>query len=180
MKFSHSTKLARPTLFLEKKNLPKNEINMPEERVLTPGGFRPKSLVHHVERTHGLRSVRSIVHKFEKASNALVEVSGAGLRFAEVPTLGSGWIADAYWNNGTGNSIISFKTTWQVPAAPTTQGNQTIFLSTVFRITEKTLESCSPFCNGDHRRTQEADISGQLQAGMSRLEAMLTTLISSA
>jgi hypothetical protein len=101
---------------------------MPEERVLTPGGFRPKSLVHLVERADGLRSMRGFVHKFDLTSRALVEVPNAELRFAEVPALGSGWITYAFWNNGTGNSISSFKTTWQVPAAPATPGDQTIFL----------------------------------------------------
>lgn len=75
---------------------------MPEESVLTPDGFRPKSLVHHVESIHGLRSVRGPVHKFDLASDAVVELPNAGLRLAQVPTLGSGWITYAYWNNGTG------------------------------------------------------------------------------
>jgi len=101
---------------------------MPEERVLTPGGFRPKSLVHRVEQGQGLCAVGAFVHKLDLASNSVIKLPSEELRFADVPALGSGWISYAFWNNGTGRPVSSFQSTWKVPAAPTTVGSQTIFL----------------------------------------------------
>jgi hypothetical protein len=43
-------------------------------------------------------------------------------------SFGAGWIAFAYWRNQTGSPITSFRTSWQVPARPTSDTGQTIFL----------------------------------------------------
>jgi hypothetical protein len=43
--------------------------------------------------------------------------------------LGTGWIADSYWNDGNSASpVTSFSTTWTVPPAPASRDGQTIFL----------------------------------------------------
>jgi len=54
--------------------------------------------------------------------------SGTAAAPAKVPGLAGGWITYAYWNNGTGKPLTSFKTTWRVPPNPLTQHGQTIFL----------------------------------------------------
>ncbi|CCI53877.1 MAG: hypothetical protein LKG20_02775 [Tetrasphaera jenkinsii] len=40
----------------------------------------------------------------------------------------NGWVAFTGWTNGSGSPISSFSTTWTVPAEPTTDVGQTIFL----------------------------------------------------
>lgn len=96
--------------------------------VLTPGGYRPRSLVHTVEEGHGLRAAGGVVRTVDASKNVTLDLLGVTLQPENVPALGSGWIAYAYWNNGTGRSILSFRTTWTVPQSPTTQSGQTIFL----------------------------------------------------
>lgn len=108
---------------------------MADELVLTPGGMRPLSLVQQVGEGQVLRAAEGVVHRiasgdsqaFEAAllSNSIDQVA---LQFQSTAALGSGWIAYAYWNNGTGSSITNFVTNWVVPPAPATQSGQTIFL----------------------------------------------------
>ncbi|HEY2713837.1 MAG TPA: hypothetical protein VGI60_15085 [Chthoniobacterales bacterium] len=38
------------------------------------------------------------------------------------------WVADAYWQNASGNPITEFRTRWTVPQPPSTQTNQLIYL----------------------------------------------------
>lgn len=45
-----------------------------------------------------------------------------------VPSLGTGWITYAFWNNATGNPITSFKTAWRVPPNPMGSDGQLIYL----------------------------------------------------
>jgi hypothetical protein len=100
-----------------------------EPLVLTPGGFRPKSLVHHIEDGNLLHADAGRFRKVNVASKKSTDLSTAVTAPPEIlPALGSGWIVYAYWNNGTGKPISSFRTTWVVPPAPTTPSSQTIFL----------------------------------------------------
>lgn len=119
---------------------------MAEELVLTPGGYRPKSLVHKIEPDHILRRTDRHLQKVHLSGTvvddfgAITEVSGnepllprttrllPNTMLRAVPALGYGWIAYAFWNNDTGTPISSFRTTWVVPPAPSTQSGQTIFL----------------------------------------------------
>lgn len=115
---------------------------MSDQLVLTPGGYRPKSKVHHVESTHAVRRVGDRHKKIDPAGNEVADLGPAVDRpegqpvqprhvvraFGRTPNLGSGWIAFADWTNITGLPITSFATTWTVPAAPRTQSGQTIFL----------------------------------------------------
>jgi hypothetical protein len=115
---------------------------MSEELVLTPGGFRPKSLVHLIEAGHTLRIKDSQIQKVHP-SGKIVQVypeiayrssreplmpGNVNVPARKVPSLGSGWITYAYWNNGTGTPISSFATTWVVPPPPSSQDGQLIFL----------------------------------------------------
>jgi hypothetical protein len=118
---------------------------MAEEYVLTPGGFRPKSLVHAVEAGHVVHVEEGRIRTLDSHGklvadhgpmvvqpgngalhphNVMKTAPGAA---AKVPALGSGWITYAYWSNTTGKPITSFKTTWEVPPVPKTQSGQTIF-----------------------------------------------------
>jgi hypothetical protein len=90
----------------------------PANFVLTPGGFRHRSLVHKVEKGHGLHLSDKRVQFIELASKARKDVPKGEVRLGEVPDLGSGWISYAYWNNGTGNSITSFPHDLESPACP--------------------------------------------------------------
>jgi hypothetical protein len=122
---------------------------MKEELVLTPGGYRPKSQVRHVEPGHVLRiSAGGNLQKVQRRSGKVVadfgpvahkaageplmpknvSVPAPAKTAGKVPDLGSGWISYAYWNNATGNAITSFSTTWVVPPEPAAQDGQTIFL----------------------------------------------------
>jgi len=101
---------------------------MTPDLVLTPGGFRHHALVHTVGEGEALVAVESLVRRLDLSTNALSDVAETALATKGAPALGSGWITYAFWNNGTGNSITSFETTWIVPDAPSVQGGQTIFL----------------------------------------------------
>src|SRR5215470_726147 len=96
--------------------------------VLTPGGYRHPSLVHRVEPGHALQFAREQARFVNLSTKAAIDVPRADASLAVVPALGSGWIAYAYWNNGTGNSLTSFRTIWKVPPPPKTDSGQTIFL----------------------------------------------------
>jgi len=102
--------------------------------VLTPGGYRPNTLVQRIEQGHALQFGKSPADGQElrivelSTSNLVKKLSQPSLPATELPALGSGWITYAYWNNGTGHSISDFKTTWQVPPEPESKGDQTLFL----------------------------------------------------
>jgi len=119
-----------------------------EQLVLTPGGFRSRSLVHPIEPNHGLRFDQGVLRKVDLATNRVFDIpppsagavaampppravatrapSGA-VSPGVVPALGSGWITYTWWDSGSA-AIASFATTWKVPQAPTTNSGQTIFL----------------------------------------------------
>ncbi|HEX6751665.1 MAG TPA: hypothetical protein VF092_30510 [Longimicrobium sp.] len=98
-------------------------------KVLTPGGFRARSLVHRVDEGQTLVADdgrRMLM--LDRSGNAMAAVEAPAVDPLEVPALGSGWIAYTYWNNGTGQPLTSFRTTWEVPPAPSVASGQTIFL----------------------------------------------------
>jgi hypothetical protein len=102
--------------------------NLAENLVLTPGGFRPRSLVHRVGPRHALRALAGRMVMINLSTDAVVDVPRASVDPQTIPALGSGWIAYAYWNNGSGLPLSTFQATWQVPPPPATPSNQTIFL----------------------------------------------------
>src|SRR5580704_12396349 len=120
---------------------------MAEEHVLTPGGYRPKSLVHHIEPGHAivarggrLRKVHPqlgevadlgpVEHRDTKAAlmPANVTHTAPGAPAPAVPALGSGWIVFTSWSPSPGQHVTSFKTTWVVPQPPAGNDGQTVFL----------------------------------------------------
>jgi len=125
---------------------------MADELVLTPGGYRPKSLVQLVQpgaiidATDGRHRVLDASGKV-LADLGVIAVKTLGrplmpdnvVRFAGtspavgaapalVPSFGSGWITYGSWSNTTGKPVSVFSTRWVVPPAPATQSGQIIFL----------------------------------------------------
>ena len=101
---------------------------LPDDHVLTPGGYRHRCLVHYV--ANGL-AVCSIDDKFRRVhldSGRLSDFDEYREEFESIPALRSGWITWASWDNHTEHPISSFVTTWKVPAAPRTGQHQTIFI----------------------------------------------------
>ena len=130
---------------------------MAEAYIITPGGYRPASMVHLVERGHRLDGTAGRIRKLDPdrkevadygeipkrpgkeplmpknvmtaAPSAAAHVGGGTAAAPkQIPALGSGWITYAYWNNGTGKPITSFKTAWRVPPNPRTADGQLIYL----------------------------------------------------
>lgn len=101
---------------------------MNSEHVLTPGGWRHRSLVHRIEKEQVVRVTDSRPKLFNLATKALVELPEFKALPGDVPGFGSGWITYAAWTNTTGKPISSFRTTFKVPPAPKTSSGQTIFL----------------------------------------------------
>ncbi|MER5175760.1 MAG: hypothetical protein ABJB76_00280, partial [Candidatus Nitrosocosmicus sp.] len=114
---------------------------MSNELILTPGGFRSKSLVHLIESGHMLRMTDNHIQKVHSSGKVLIDFgeinrrpgneplmpSNVNIGPKNIPSFGSGWITYAYWNNNTGTPISSFTTSWIVPPLPSTQSGQTIF-----------------------------------------------------
>ena len=110
--------------------------------VLTPGGYRHQSLVHHIEPDHFLDLTTGNVRKLHVSGREVADFGPLPTRPGDqplmprnvsrhpsaIPALGSGWIAYAYWTNNSGHPVSSFSTTWVVPPAPATNHGQTIFL----------------------------------------------------
>ncbi len=98
-----------------------------EDFVFTPGGPRHRSLVHEVEKGHAVHLADGRPRLLNLSTGKANEVAPAG-RPGPVPALGSGWIAYAYWDNVTGDTITSFRTTWKVPPEPSENDTQLIYL----------------------------------------------------
>ncbi len=112
------------------------------ELVLTPGGYRHKSLVHQVEPEHVLDLATGSFKMMHVSGREVADFGPLQIRPAAeplmprnvtphpqlAPALGSGWIAYAYWTNNTGHPVSRFATTWIVPPPPATDHGQTIFL----------------------------------------------------
>ncbi len=101
---------------------------MLEETVVTPGGRRPRSHLQRVEPGRALYVDRGRVRMQDMKTKVLSDFPAVAPPSMQLPALGSGWITTAYWDNGTGDSVTSFRTTWRVPPAPKTQSKQLIYL----------------------------------------------------
>ncbi|WP_046158642.1 hypothetical protein [Chromobacterium vaccinii] len=96
--------------------------------ILTPGGFRHPSLVHHVDCDHEVHHSATSKRLRNMRTNEFRILKEEMVLPGEVPAFGRGWICYTFWMNETGSPITAFKTSWEVPPEPTTQGQQTIFL----------------------------------------------------
>src|SRR5262249_31393380 len=70
----------------------------PANFVLTPGGFRHRSLVHRVAKNEALHFTQARIQLINLATKARKDIRKGRAQPGEVPTLGSGWISYAYWN----------------------------------------------------------------------------------
>lgn len=114
--------------------------------VLTPGGWRPKSDVHELTPDQVVNVENGRLTIIDKKSRTLIRDLGPitptkqttrknGLaRTSSVETgphpapLTDQWIVYSTWTNASANPISYFKARWTVPAAPSTNHGQTIFL----------------------------------------------------
>src|SRR5271165_415509 len=111
--------------------------------VLTPGGYKPAELVHHVppgtviDGSGGrLRNLASTGEVLADYGPTVVRAAGRPLHPLNVyvpdskvtPKFGSGWITYASWSNTTGTPVSRMATRWTVPPAPATANGQTVFL----------------------------------------------------
>lgn len=92
---------------------------MAEQQIITPGGARPRSLVHQIEPGHRLRMAGDRVQKIHPNGTMVADLGAIPRRpgphplmprnvvIPEVtkPTLGSGWITFAGWSNNSGHPI---------------------------------------------------------------------------
>jgi hypothetical protein len=120
---------------------------MPQDLVLTPGGYKRAELVHHapagsvVDSGEGrLRHLAQDGTLLDDYGILLQRASGRPLHPLNVnrgalaaaggpaPAFGTGWITYASWTNGTGTPVSRFSTVWTVPPEPATSNGQTIFL----------------------------------------------------
>lgn len=114
------------------------------DMILTPGGFRDKSLVNPISPGHGLTLESGEPADLELATGKvtlLAKPPALQAQFAAhgpsgVPkaalgpapgALPNGWQTYAWWDSGA-HSITYFLTDWTVPPAPATSHGQTIFL----------------------------------------------------
>jgi hypothetical protein len=102
---------------------------VPSDVVLTPGGYRSASLVHHVPRGHHIRHRKHQFQLVHRRTRRIVDRHDVTPSDAPIPGLGSGWITFASWQNPGPEPISQFATDWAVPNEPTAgNAGQTIFL----------------------------------------------------
>lgn len=123
--------------------------------VLTPGGYKLRSLVHHVPPGHRLHMSGRNISLLQQDGSLVRDIGTIEQRagteplmprnlslpkeqlratgqppqvapFAEV----NGWVANTGWSNNSGRPITSFATTWVVPPEPRSKASpsQVIFL----------------------------------------------------
>jgi hypothetical protein len=107
---------------------------MPNNLVLTPGGYRDAALVHHVAADTVIDTSQGRLRQLSLTGDVLADhgpLRPLNIYAPEekiVPAFGSGWITYASWTNDIGTPVSRFATTWTVPPEPLTSNGQTIFL----------------------------------------------------
>jgi hypothetical protein len=115
-----------------------------DEKVLTPGGWRPASQVGLVDKGEHLTIKNDRLMKVSDANGSILKDFGAQEHYGGITPdypknlilpparqavpLGSGWITYTGWTNSSTTPITYSAATWTVPPAPTTNSGQTIFL----------------------------------------------------
>lgn len=97
-----------------------------ENMIVTPGGMRPRYLVHQLPPGHVLRHAQQQVLAVDPNGNSLLALSLTKLDAAI--DVESGWVCYAAWTNDSGRPLTSFSTTWTVPDEPMKPADQTLFL----------------------------------------------------
>ncbi len=94
--------------------------------VNTPMGPIHHSMCHQVPADHHLRVRAGAVDIVD--AGGTVRSSIAKRSGGNPPPLGSGWICDTAWYNGSTYAIRQFQSTWVVPAAPLSWDGQIVYL----------------------------------------------------
>ncbi len=118
---------------------------MADDLVLTPGGYRPRSMVYQIPSDNVVSVVDGKLVQLDGDGGMVASLGDLPSRdtgnsafpggvnanptaFAQLAApMGSGWIAFAGWTNNSGTPISCLSTTWTVPPAPTTSNGQTVF-----------------------------------------------------
>jgi hypothetical protein len=112
------------------------------DTVITPGGVRARALVHEIRSGTTLDGAGGLHRMLHASGEVLADFghierkrSGGPLMPSNVvhpvtiaPALGSGWITNTGWTNGTGTPVSRFATTWVVPPQPSSQSGQLVYL----------------------------------------------------
>jgi len=104
------------------------------QTVLTPHGERPIANVHEVPQGGKVQLVNDEIHLLDATGNVLHVAQNdhapikASASSTAPKTYQTGWIAYADWTNEGSSPIESFNTTWTVPAVPSSNSDQTVFL----------------------------------------------------
>jgi len=96
-----------------------------DEMVLTPGGYRARALIHHIERG---QVVREQLGQYE-----ILDVSRRVVKI--IPKMpgksrsvhADGWVTYSSWSKTTTAPISSFRSTWQVPEVPSSHSGQILY-----------------------------------------------------
>ena len=86
--------------------------------MITPGGPRPKEIVHHIGKDYAVQIIDKRLHKVHKESGRSIKLSHLAVDDSKSLQKTKGWIAYAHWSNDTGHPVAEFNTTWIVPDAP--------------------------------------------------------------
>jgi hypothetical protein len=102
---------------------------MAQDIVITPGGHRPRSYLHQVMPDQCVDFSHARARLLHRAQKTMIkEVTNPDLSRPQAFAAEDGWIADAFWNNDSGQPISSLKTTWEVPPQPSQDSSQLIYL----------------------------------------------------
>jgi len=96
--------------------------------VNTPGGFRRPEFVHVVRPHHIIVRRGGVSHLIDKDTCALVSKPAFEAAQKDSADQAGGWSTWATWNNQSAKPINSISTSWIVPADPTNQSGQLIYL----------------------------------------------------
>ena len=98
------------------------------EYAITPGGIRPKSMIHLVEPGQVVRPDGGRFKKFDMTAQRFIEPPPLAAAEPQLPGLGSGWITYASYVEPATNVITEMRTTWTVPPEPTREDGQLIYI----------------------------------------------------
>jgi hypothetical protein len=95
---------------------------------ITPGGIRPKSMIHTVKPGEIVARHGTSFQRFDMQTLEFVEPEHTDAEPLETPDLGDGWIVCAHFIETAANVIASMTTSWVVPAAPAAHHDQMIYI----------------------------------------------------
>jgi hypothetical protein len=116
-----------------------HELALAQGLVRTPGGFRHKSFVHLLQPGQAVTKRTGIPRVMDLTTKNLLEMPMAQVPAQDLAGMGGGWVTWATWVDATAAAITSFATTWTVPAAPSTQSGQLIYLFNALEDTSGTV-----------------------------------------